>query len=1151
MAKILVTIGALIALMLCAAFIVPYFIDWNAYKGFIETRSREATGQPVLIDGDIAIRLLPQPVVRAEKVRVGAQTEKNHPPLMQAEAFEAAFSIPAMLRGLWEITHVNLVNPVLHVERGGNRLDVKPQLALEQGGKVALDNMTISNGTVILKDERRGIDAVVPSIEAKFQATSLTGPYRLIGTLGAAGRKFSLATGRLGEDGNLRLTSQLDLALGELRLTGQADDLFGTPRFDGRVKLSGRPGPQLRYLVESPVQWDGSLLSLPNLKSTIESHGGQARFEGKLNVDWSARPVFNGQMQARRVDFDALTGNDDKAPFDPLLLARALSGHQSGLLPKIAGGKLKLEIRNGVAAGETFSGLKTLLEFEGGHLSGLTGNAALPGRSTLFVDGRFSAPDGQDQFKGQYSLKTGDLKKLLNWSGFEAALAGRAKAVELKLGGDLWLGAQRARFDAAGTIDKQKVSGQFDYDENLNALAVVLEGKKLDLAGFTTVSGASLPAKAGAEALWLKALVRPSLWARRFPALGRGTRDIRLRADELRCEAGQVRQFEARLRFNNGDLAINRLKFASDDGLSVSMTGNVSNFTTAPESFLKMDLDMAETAARFERLFSQCRANRPSYAAFLSRIAPNLDIGITFTAHEGGKRMKFKAVGKGAFGRGSGTFDYAFEGEPEHVAEGRSVLHLAAAHNEAAVLLDQIGLPGAGGGWSAGAGRLELKVDGNPNQLMGLEGRLVVPDGEASLKANLEGGKVLGLADGRLELALARLDGLLGRFGFAGRQIPQTTPLKLKSAFQIHGARLTIDSLSGMAGGAAFSGHGEMAPKGDIRHTRLSLKPERLDLPLFLLGLADLNTAPDANGQWPAYAIALPKLGGHEFMFEVETPELKLGEQVSLREASLQARVNAGEMEVEQLTGDVFGGKLLASASLTRRPGNIMQAQTGIVLQDAKLEELVRGADGRTALSGRISLELDGEGRGRSLAGIISSLRGEGKITLDDGRVMTPDLTATALISEQAEQAADVEKALKTAIGWRGTPFVTEPLTLKLLLGVAGLERAGFSTGNGPGSLSLYADFSTLRLDGSWRFPLAGLEGGAALVVTHKGPFSKLKRRTNIADIRRYLTRKRILGGGAAPGKSPRSEPSPPETPPAPSGLINQTVKDLPGLAGP
>lgn len=1151
--KVLVTIGALIALMLCAAFIVPYFIDWNSYKNFIEVRSREVTGQVVLIDGNVTVRLLPQPIIRAEKVRIGEQLEGKLPSLLQADAFEAAFSIPAMLRGVWEITHINMVSPVLHIERDGNRLKPlsgKPLAALKQGEKIAVDDMNISGGTVIVKDRTRGVDFAVRNIRADFQAGSLAGPYRVAGTLGDNRRKFSIATGRLSDEGNLRFSSQLDLDKGEVRFSGQADDLFSSPRFEGKLMLAGRTEPGLKYRLESPLRWDGGLLNLPEIRTSIDSNGGQARFEGRLKIDWNARPVFSGQMESRRIDFDALHLGEGKPEINPLGLARWLAERHQNLLPRIAKGRLDFTIKNGVASGETFSGLQTVLNFSQGSLNDISGNASLPGRSTLSLDGRFSAPDGKPKYEGQYSLKAGDLKKLLIWSGQKKALLGRTQRVEVKLGGNVRLDASRIDLTGKGKIDGNPVAGTFIFDEGRDAVELNIDAERLDLTGYVpgSLSGSEpRQPSAGSEGLWLRALVRPSIWAKQFPLLGRGTRDIRFKAADFSSDAGHMRGLEARLRFNNGDLAVNRLSFSTAQGLTASMTGNISSFGKTPESFLQIDLTVDETAKRFERFFGQKGINRRSYGAFLGRIAPRLKAGITFTAVESGERMKFKALGKGELGSSKGDFDYSFQGKPEQIANGKSVLRLMLFHDDAASLLDQIGLPGQKGGWSEGAARLELRIDGTPRLLMGLEGKLTLPDGEAEVKATLEGGEALGVADGRLSLDLTRLDGLMGRFGFSGGQIPRAMPLKLKTAFQINEKTLIIDSLSGSTGAIPFSGHGEMRKVGDRRRTRLALKPERLNLPPFLMTLAELNEKTSDSGLWPSYPIALPKLGNHGFMFEIETPRLRLGDGTVLRDASLEARVDSGEIEVERLAGAVFGGKLLASASVSRQAGGVMKAQTGILLQDADLTDLFKGDGGRASVSGRLSVELGAEGRGRSLAGIVSSLAGEGKLTIESGRVMTPDLTASALIAGQAEQVSEIEKALETAIGWRGTPFAIEPFHVKVELGVAVRDKAGFKTGDGQGRVSFYADLSTMKLDSNWSFPLRELEGAPELKIIHNGPFSKLSRRADISDLRRYLTRKRILREASEP-EPDSGKPENPSVPQTPSGLVNQTVKDLPGL---
>ena len=68
MGRLLVTLATILALVLAAAFVVPAFTDWNAYRTDIEHAASAILGRDIAIGGAIDIVLLPEPHLRAAKV---------------------------------------------------------------------------------------------------------------------------------------------------------------------------------------------------------------------------------------------------------------------------------------------------------------------------------------------------------------------------------------------------------------------------------------------------------------------------------------------------------------------------------------------------------------------------------------------------------------------------------------------------------------------------------------------------------------------------------------------------------------------------------------------------------------------------------------------------------------------------------------------------------------------------------------------------------------------------------------------------------------------------------------------------------------------------------------------------------------------------
>ena len=66
----LLYIAGLITLVLAALFAVPYFVDWNGYRGVFEEEATRILGREVRVGGDVNLRLLPAPYVRFDKLRI-------------------------------------------------------------------------------------------------------------------------------------------------------------------------------------------------------------------------------------------------------------------------------------------------------------------------------------------------------------------------------------------------------------------------------------------------------------------------------------------------------------------------------------------------------------------------------------------------------------------------------------------------------------------------------------------------------------------------------------------------------------------------------------------------------------------------------------------------------------------------------------------------------------------------------------------------------------------------------------------------------------------------------------------------------------------------------------------------------------------------
>src|SRR5690606_1676042 len=103
--RIYIAIGLIAILFLGAAFVVPLFVDWNAYKPRMEQMAAEALGVEVGIAGDMSFTLLPQPRLHFENARIGPAEA----PVGAARLVEADFSLMDFLRDRFTVTELRLI----------------------------------------------------------------------------------------------------------------------------------------------------------------------------------------------------------------------------------------------------------------------------------------------------------------------------------------------------------------------------------------------------------------------------------------------------------------------------------------------------------------------------------------------------------------------------------------------------------------------------------------------------------------------------------------------------------------------------------------------------------------------------------------------------------------------------------------------------------------------------------------------------------------------------------------------------------------------------------------------------------------------------------------------------------------------------------
>jgi len=260
---ILGTVGALVALVFVAVAVAIWRIDPNDFIAPIQARIRQATGRDVAIRGGVELKLSLTPKLVVRDLAVGNAPWGSAPQLLAARELEIEVALLPLLRRRFEVTRVDLIEPVIALETDGKgqaNWDFGTATTLATPGAAAgplspasfgVGNIGVANGRLSFRDGRSGAitsvaieslalsarDAQSP-VNAQFRGTvdgvavALTGslgpldalvqrrwPYPVALTGEIEGQKANVAT-KLRMDGPALQFDDLDLALGPNALKG-------------------------------------------------------------------------------------------------------------------------------------------------------------------------------------------------------------------------------------------------------------------------------------------------------------------------------------------------------------------------------------------------------------------------------------------------------------------------------------------------------------------------------------------------------------------------------------------------------------------------------------------------------------------------------------------------------------------------------------------------------------------------------------------------------------------------------------------------------------------------------------------------------------------------------------------------------------------
>lgn len=476
----------LLILLITAAAGAAFYIssiDWNEHKSVIAKQFSEATGKQINFAGPISFKILPSPYLSATNVKIlNPAGEDKSKPLVEIKDLVATLSLSHLIKGQFEIQHMELRNPQINLEllpsgrlNWESDLDPEQRRAIEES-HFALNSVSIGGATLNLVDTTHNIDIKLENLNGEIIAQSIMGPYRIEGnyTKDNVPEGFAVSLGQLSDS----FTTTLNLVI-----THPTSESY--IRFDGNFNLANQV-INGNVIVESKKLhdfWTANIksLNLPDfydyplaitsdinftpqqltLSNIVVKYGNT---QGAGNLQLPFNDGFGNGGVTPRIDMAFNLTDLDLTPFAQAL-NNFIADHateKSEYSPE-----LDFDILADIKAVRTTYKNQQLKNFELSFdiveniltLNNLS--ATLPGDTDFSVKGSVSAFENEPFYNLDTTLNSNDFLKTLNW--LEIAPNVSTAATYRKAVGNAKFSGTLRRIQVSPfkfTLDKSSVSGE-------------------------------------------------------------------------------------------------------------------------------------------------------------------------------------------------------------------------------------------------------------------------------------------------------------------------------------------------------------------------------------------------------------------------------------------------------------------------------------------------------------------------------------------------------------------------------------------------------------------------------------------------------------------------------------------------------------------
>jgi hypothetical protein len=1009
--------GFAILLLACltGALIAPHVIDWDSRRAMISAELSGVLGQPVTINGPIAVELLPTPTLKLSHINLGEGGNIQG----SIGRFRLRMAVPPLLRGDIRITEALLQGADLTINSAaGASINLSP--AAGGWSSVGFDKLLIQDSRFSLARPDGEEPFRAERVDGQIEATSLLGPFR--GSIGfdlqGGRRSLRFSTGRV-EGNALRLKALLEHELvaarteydGVLRYENGALAGEGALAASGNAAIPAGDGTgQVIWRLAAKVKGAGPAALLDNIELVLGNTERQTIFTGNGDIDLSRASPARITLSTRQIDLDRLLGGEDsRLTQSPEKLLRAMVSSAGPSEQRLAIlGDLDVTVGSVLVGGDVIIGPRIVLHAEAGRIGLRHISGELPGRTQIRLES--STETASDTLAGKLSLESRDLAKLSAW--YHGVPTRPIGLRSLNMQGDLRQGPQELSITNATLVaDDMRLAGslQLKTAGERQKLTLRLTADQLDIAKVPEVPGGENATS------WDLDL---GIEARRVRYAGVGAGDINLR---LRRE---------------GDASfLDELRITNLGGANLTASGMLSG--AAPKLEARLQATRLEALLQLADRVSSHTA-MPLLASRAGSLAPaDLTIGLVADGVNANQRILTVR------GNANATdVDVSARLRANGALADGNALSIGLKSPGPASLIRQIGLEAIP---ITGAGPVDLRLTGG-----GLSSGIAAADWTvkgtfAGLALDIAAKQTINPAEplnGAIRLSSSDLAPLAQSLLIA---VPAVTPgqsFALTAGFDLRGYRITLREFDLTSGGSRTRGEitFNLAEFGRVSG---QLRMGRLDASAFaplIFGEPQGSGLPQIWGAARFGAPAPITLPGDLW---IEAEGVDLGDGLVINSPKFVLRFENGLIYIEHGEGEWMNGRLKAQATL-RRSHHTVSITGRFGLEGWHLDRMpVLAANG--GVRGRASAQLDLSATGESPLALMTALAGNGRLDIQSAEVsgLAPGALDGILKTPQGEFAAVSRETLAVTLQQRlngslALPAGQTPLTIG-----AGVLRAG------------------------------------------------------------------------------------------------------------